>query len=406
MISVDEARNRILDYVAVLPAEEAELMDGLGRVLAEDVRAEESMPPFDNSAMDGYAVRAADVGGASEQAPVSLKVLEDVAAGYTATREVGPDQAIRIMTGAPMPAGADSVVMVERTRRADGGVEVLAPVGDGQNVRRTGEDVAAGDLVLRQGKVLRAGDIGLLASIGRPSVQVVRRPRVAVLSTGDELVEVDEALAPGKIRNSNAYALASQVLEAGGVPELLGIARDTAEHLAEKIKEGLGADVLITSGGVSVGDYDFVKDVLGELGQMLFWKVSMKPAKPLAFGMIGGKPTFGLPGNPTSSMVSFEQFVRPTLLKLAGRSDVLRPEVEVVVSQPIKKKPGRQFFLRVMLNRRDGRIEASLTGPQGSGILRSMSLAQGLLVLPEDAGDLAPGDKAVAQLLYPDDLAG
>ncbi|MHB0976626.1 MAG: molybdopterin molybdotransferase MoeA [Candidatus Aquicultorales bacterium] len=399
MINVDEALVEILDNIKRLPAEEVPVLDALGRTLDEDVLSGIDIPPFDNSAMDGYAVRAEDVAEATESRPAVLQVLEDLAAGYVASNSIGRGEAVRIMTGAPLPAGADAVVMVERTERSDGQVAVRKPVVRSENVRYAGEDVRAGEIVLGRGKTLKPGDIGMLASVGRASVKAVRRPRVAILSTGDELVGIDEPLAPGKIRNSNAYSLAAQAMEAGAVPVLLGIARDTREDLVAKITAGLEADMVLTSGGVSVGDYDLVKQVLGEMGEMVFWKVAMKPAKPLAFGLIEGKPLFGLPGNPTSSMVSFEQFVRPSLLKMSGKTRLTRPVIEVVVDEKIVKKPERRHFLRAILERHDDGVHAKLTGSQGSGILKSMTLADAFLIVPEGVSVVEPGERLKAQLL-------
>lgn len=406
MIGVDEALATVLAEVRVLPEEKVPITSALRRVLAEDVAAEADIPPFDNSAMDGYAVRAVDTRGASRANPVVLEVLEDLAAGRVSTSTIGPGQAIRIMTGAPTPAGADSIVMVEETERGDGTVRIFTEARLGEHVRLAGEDVKRGQVVLPVGRLLRAADIGMLASVGKAEVSVIGSPKVAIITTGDELVDLTEPLAPGKIRNSNAYSLAAQVIESGGVPEILGIARDTHEDVREKIERGLESDIVLTSGGVSVGDYDLVKDVLGGLGRMVFWKVAMKPAKPLAFGILKGKPAFGLPGNPTSSMVSFEQFVRPTILKMSGHKTLHRPEVEVILGETVRKKAGRRHFLRVMLERRDGELVALLTGPQGSGILKSMTLADGLLVLPEDATEVKQGEKAKVQLFNPDVALG
>lgn len=399
MISVDEARDVILSSIPILPSEEVALLDALYRVLDEDVYSDSNIPPFDNSAMDGYAIRAADVGRASAENPVILDVLEDLAAGYVAGQAVGEGQAIRIMTGAPMPQGADSVVKVEETERSNGSVKVFRSVKRGENVRLAGEDVRVGELVLTKGKLLGPGDVGMLASIGKASIKVIRRPRVAVIATGDELVDVGEPLAPGKIRNSNAYSIGAQVLEAGAIPLMVGIARDRRNDLVEKIERGLEADILITSGGVSVGDYDLVKQVLAELGEVVLWKVAMKPGKPLAFGVIQDKPLFGLHGYPTSSMVSFEQFVRPAILKMSGRSDLKRPEIQVVLEDRVVKKPGRRHYLRAVLERKDGEVHAKLTSSQKSGSLKPMTVANALLVIPEDATAIEPGEKVTAQLI-------
>lgn len=403
MISVDEALDRILNQVSELAPQEVDLMDAVGCVLKQEIIARDNIPPFNNSAMDGYAVRYEDLAGASADNPVELSVLEDLPAGYVATSSIGPKQAIRIMTGAPVPDGASAVVMVEKTERTANGVNIFSEPRDGENIRLAGEDVSSGSIVLSPGKVIHAGDIGMLASLGFPRLAVVKRPVVAIIATGDELVDVGDELTPGKIRNSNAYSTAAQVIEAGAIPKILGIARDTEADVRAKISEGLTADAVITSGGVSVGDYDFVKGILDSLGEMLFWKVAMKPAKPLAFGMIDGKPMFGLPGNPTSSMVSFEQFVRPSLLKMAGHSQIRRQLVEVTIGDRIKKKAGRRYFVRVTVAREDGQMVARPSGAQGSGMLTAMTRANALLIMPEEIETYLPGDRANVQVLYPEE---
>ena len=416
MISVEEARRIILENIRPLKETEAkEMCSCLGRVLAFDLMAKENIPPFSNSAMDGFAARAKDLAGASRENPKTLEVIESLAAGYTAKRSVGSMRAIRIMTGAPLPKGADSVVMVEDTEKvksqksevsAEGGsayggknkeefVKIFKAVEKRENVRYAGEDVKKGEIVIKNGTVLKSGHIGLLASLGAGKIKVFRQPRVAILATGDELVEIGQRLSPGKIRNSNAYSLYGQALKMAALPILLGIARDNKKDLEQKIRKGLSADMLLVSGGVSVGDYDFVKDVLKDLGtQMKFWRVAMKPGKPLAFGMMNGVPVFGLPGNPVSSMISFEQFVRPALLKMSGAREISRFYLPAIAKEDFEKKKGLRYFLRVILENKDGQLYASLTGPQGSGILRSMALANGIMELPEDMEVLRKGEKA------------
>ena len=400
MLSVEEARKRVLAAVGMVEVEETPLIDALGLTLAEDAVARDSIPPFDNSAMDGYAVRSADVSCASRDNPVELEVLGDLAAGYAAEVSVGRGQALRIMTGAPMPAGADAVVPVEMTRAQGDRVLVLDCVSEGNNVRRAGEDVKLGETVLATGTAIGPAELGMLASLGYPRPRCFRRARVGIVSTGDELVGVEEELAPGKIRDSNSYTLFGMVREAGAEPLRLGVVRDDAALLEKTILDNLErVDLFITSGGVSVGDYDMVKDVLGKLGEMNFWKVGMRPGKPQAFGHIGGKPLFGLPGNPVSVMVSFEQFVRPAILKMMGRRDIFRPQVTAVLDAPLGRKAGRTEFIRVVAEWREGRYHARPTGPQGSGILRSMVLGNALAVLPEEVGRLEPGVEVTVQLL-------
>ncbi|MBI5343996.1 MAG: molybdopterin molybdotransferase MoeA, partial [Deltaproteobacteria bacterium] len=320
MIQVKEAIGIILEEIKPLKAEETDVLSALDRVLAEDVFAARPNPPWDNSAMDGYALISSDIKGAGPDSPAILNVIYDLPAGSDPKEAVKKGTAVRIMTGAPVPEGADAVVMVENTAKGpDDTVLIRVMARPGENIRKSGEDFKAGELVVKAGSLIRPAEVAMLATIGRPKVKVRRRPRVAIISTGTELVNIDEVPSKGKITNSNGYMLSALVAEAGAEPVHLGIAKDTKEALLEKLGAALSSDCIITSGGVSVGDYDFVKDVLKEMGShMLFWKVALKPGKPLAFGVIGGKPAFGLPGNPISSLVSFEQFVRPALLKMAG----------------------------------------------------------------------------------------
>src|SRR5438128_618578 len=390
MISIEEALGRILSYVDVLPAEQQPLVDALGQVLAADVSSSFDIPPLDNTAMDGYAVRAEDTVGATED-PVQLRVIGELAAGYTFDRTVEPGAAVRIMTGAPVPAGADAIVPFEETdepfqaapsgvRRLAAEVKVLKTAETGANIRRAGEDLRAGQVVVPKGTVLRPSEIGVIASVGTAAVKVIRRPVVAVLSTGDELLEPGERRAGARIYDSNAHSVSALVHRYGGRPMMLGIARDTVEELPAKIHEGLAADLLITSAGVSRGDYDIVKDVLTREGEIDFWTVAMKPGKPLAFGCFhpegeGGRrvPHIGLPGNPVSSMVAFELFGRAAMFKMMGKTDWRRPIVRAIaVDQIVNRDDPRLFLARCIVTERDGRYYASLTGSQGSGILTSM----------------------------------
>lgn len=400
MISVEEALSLILSQIREMGTERVDITSSLGRVIAEDVYSKRNNPPWDNSAMDGYAVRDEDIKGATRENPAILRVIEDLPAGYTAKNPVGKGEAIRIMTGAPVPKGADTVVMVEDTAKEGENVKVFREIPLGENIRRAGEDIKAGELVVPKGTLIRPAEVGIMATCGRAFVSVYQRPRVAVLSTGDELVDVDEDVTEGKIVTSNSYTLSSMAAECGALSFQLGIAKDTREALKAKLLEGLHADVIITSGGVSVGDFDFVKDVLKELGsEMKFWKVAMKPGKPLAFGTIGGKPAFGLPGNPVSCMVCFEQFVRPSLLKMMGHGRIYRPVVDAVLKEDVKKKPGRKHFIRSFVRLEDGRYTVTTTGDQGSGILKSMVLANGLLIFPDELSTLKAGDTVKVQLI-------
>ncbi len=407
MISVEEALDRVLSYVKVLGGEEKPILQCLGQVLDEDVYSPIDVPPRDNSAMDGYAIKAEDTVGATPSSPVYLDVIGEVKAGETAKEKVGALTALRIMTGAPLPQGADSVVQFEDTdedqRRSNRSpltqIGVLCEVPKGKNVRRAGEDIARGQMVLPQGTVLRPADIGVLASIGKETAWVIRRPVVAILATGDELAELGQPLPDGKIYNSNSFTTASQVLRYGGIPKVLGIARDRAGDINGKIKEALSADMLITSGGVSTGDYDLVKDILAKEGKVSFWTVRMKPGKPLAFGMIQGVPHLGLPGNPVSSMITFELFARPAILKMMGKKNLSKPTIEAILESHIENTDGRRIFARAMVRREGECYFARLTGPQGSGILTSMSRANGLVIVPEDVKALAEGDTVKVLML-------
>ena len=382
------------------------LMDG---VLAEDIYAPWDLPPWDNSAMDGFAVRADDLLKKSgESHTEKLKVIEDLPAGYMAKKEVGAGEAIRIMTGAPLPKGADTVVMVEHTKNTESDVTILKEIKKGQNVRSKGEDIKKGELILKKGVTIRPSEVGMLVSMGKATVSVYRKPKVAVMSTGDELVDVGKIttdgsvskLPAGKIVDSNSYTVFSQVLAAGALPIHLGIAKDTKKALKSKIEEALSADVIISSGGVSVGDYDFVKDVLDEIGTVMkFWKVAIKPGKPLAFGMIQNKPYFGLPGNPVSSMVGFEEFVRPALLKMMGKSDIFKNTVDARLTEEIRKKPGRTNFIQSCLKEENGDLLVTPIKIRGSAVMSSMVRANSLIVLKKASSGADAGETVKVQPL-------
>jgi molybdopterin molybdotransferase len=400
MVSVDEALSRILNRIQILGFEKVDIITSLGRVIGEDILAPRNIPPLDNSAMDGYAVRATDIKEASRKNPISLKVIEELPAGALPQMSVTKGEAVRIMTGAPIPKGADAVVMVEDTEKVGEGVRVFQGTPPGENIRRAGEDVKKDDRVISTGSVIRAAEVGMLASVGRAFVSVHQRPVVAILCTGDELVDVHEGIADHKIVSSNSYTLSAQVMECGALPLQLGIAKDDPAEIEAKLREGLRADVMLSSAGVSVGDYDLVKDILGRIGfEMDFWGVAVRPGQPLAFGTIGGKPTFGLPGNPVSSMVSFEQFVRPSLLKMMGHKNLFRPLVEAVLKEEISKKPDRRHFMRAKLSLEENRYVVTTTGPQGSGILNSMVEANSLVIVPEEVTEIKAGEKVRVQIL-------
>ncbi len=399
MISVDSALETILKEIKPLGVESLDIIGSRGRVMGEDIIASRNNPPWDNSAMDGYALRSDDSRTASAEKPVSLKVIYDLPAGSVPGSAVGKGEAVRIMTGAPVPAGADAVIMVERTEANESGTVVIrSSVTAGENIRKSGEDFRAGVVVIRKGAVIRPAEISMLATVGAPFVFVHKRPRVAIVSTGDELVDINEVPAMGKITNCNGYALSALVAECGAIPLQLGIARDTRESLREKLEAAMSADCIISSGGVSVGDYDFVKDVLKDMGsQMIFWKVAMKPGKPLAFGVIGGKPAFGLPGNPISSMVAFEQFVRPALLKMSGRSAIFRTALNARLTKDIKIKPGRTNFVRAELRiDGDGLCATPLDG-QGSGIISTTVRANSYVIVPQDSAGFKKGETVRVQ---------
>ena len=399
MLTVEEARQQMLDTITVLPTEAVGILDSLGTILAEDVYASENIPPFHNSAMDGFAVVAADVLNASEAHPVQLSVVETIQAGRAPTACIQRGSAARIMTGAMMPEGADAVVMQEVTESEGEQVTIFEGVEPDENVRFTGESVKQGDLVMSQGKLIRPQEIAMFASLNRSEVAVYKRPKVAVVSTGDELTPLGEPLAAGKIRDSNRYGICAQIEEAGCDPVDMGIARDDEAETERKFREALeGADALITSGGVSVGEFDVVKTVLSKLGEINFWRVAMKPGKPQAYGIADGKPIFGLPGNPVSSLVVFELFVRPALLKMAGHSELLRPTFKAVLEEEVSNKDGRVSFMRSVITSQDGKHYAKTTGPQGSGILHSLVLANGFIVIPAGA-TIAAGETVEAQFM-------
>jgi molybdopterin molybdotransferase len=389
-----------------LEAEQVPILEATGRVLAKHVYADGDIPPHANSSMDGYAVRAADSVGASAETPALLRVTGDLPAGHVPDGAVTAGTAIRIMTGAPLPPGANAVVKVEDTQAEGEAVRVFAEVEAGNYVRPAGEDVQAGELVLRRGTRLRPQEVGMLAALGHGEVSVTRKPRVAILATGDELVAIDEPLTPGKIRDANSYSNAAQVIEHGGEPILLGIARDQVEELTSRIQSGLNQDIdlFLTSGGVSVGDFDLVKTVLAAQGQIDFWRVRMKPGKPLAFGHLalrhtGRVPVLGLPGNPVSVMVSFEMFVLPALLKMQGLTDWRRPAVTATLMGQIRHKDERRHLVRVRLAWEDDEYHAYLTGSQGSGILSSMVKANALAIISEDWDHVPAGARVPVILL-------
>jgi molybdopterin molybdotransferase len=407
MLSVPEASERILAGIRALPPERVSLPDALGRVLASPIIAPLTIPAWDNSAMDGYAVRASDVATATEESPVVLPVFETVAAGAMPTQPLRPGVATRIMTGAPLPEGADSVIRVEDT---DGGLATVAirsARDAGRNVRHRGEDIAEGARVLECGTPIGAAQIGVLASVGASSVSVYRRPRVAFFGSGDEIVDLDrfsEAMAGRKIVTSNSYTLHAMIRAAGGEPVNLGVTRDDPDELRVAFERAAGADLLVTSAGISAGEFDYVRTVLADLGvELAVWKVRMRPGAPLGFGELRGMPWIGLPGNPVSTMVTFDLFVRPMLRRMLGHDRLFRRPVPVTLEEPVSIGARLTHFLRAVVTvGDDGRMTARLTGPQGSGILTSMATANALLIVPEERPRVDAGETLHALLLTED----
>lgn len=418
MLSVEEALQLVMNNVKRLEEEEKPILDCLGQVLAEDVFSGISVPPLDNSAMDGYALKYKDTLGASLQAPRILKVNEAVLAGGLPEIEVKTGTATRIMTGAPIPAGADSVIQFEDTDEEDrrktfrdkfpAEIGIMHEMKAGANIRNAGESIKKDALVLKKGTVIRPQEIGMMASVGRNRVKVIRRPVMAILATGNEVTEIDQPLPAGKIYNSNSYSIAGQVNRYGGIPRLIGIAADSEEAVRECIRRNADADVLITTGGVSMGDYDLIREVVAKEGEVIFWKVRTKPGKPLTFGKINvtgkdGKAKkilhFGLAGNPVSCMVNFEIFTRPAMLKMMGRTNFNKPTIEAILQDSVGDGDGRRTFARVIVEKHGLDYFARLTGNQGSGILTSMAMANGLAIIPETKPKIEKGERVQVMML-------
>jgi molybdopterin molybdotransferase len=407
LLSVTEARARLLEHFQPLPAERLSLPAAAGRVLAEAVAAAHDIPPFANSSMDGYAVRLADVAGATRQKPAALPVSGDIPAGSGMPAPLGPGTAVRIMTGAPIPAGAEAVVPVEDTddRRDNTGappatIRIFSAGASGANVRPIGQDVRAGQTVLQAGTRLGPPAIGVLAALGRAQVNVHRRPLVAVVSTGDELVSVEQTPGPGQIRDTNGYAVPAAVERYGGVALRLGIARDRADEVRAKLLAAVeaGADLILSTAGVSVGAYDVVKAVVEQEGEIDFWRVRMRPGKPVAFGRVRAVPFIGLPGNPVSALVSFEVFARPAILKMGGQRAWEKPTVSATLTESLTSD-GRESYLRVVLERGGDGYTARSAGDQGSAVLSALVRANGLLIVPEGVTAVRAGEKLSAWVL-------
>ena len=393
MISIEEAQRIILRHIALLPTEELPLLQGLGRVAGEDVHAPWDIPATDNSAMDGYAFSFAAVRGnrllVSGNVPAGVERIPPVAAGET----------VRIMTGAPIPRGCDTVVPIENVETIGDTIRLLGDARPGAHIRKRGEEIRAGQRAIAANSLLRPQEIGMLASLGKTSVRVYRRPKVGVLATGDELLEIGSPPAPGKIINSNSYSIAAQVAASGGDPIMLGIAKDELERTCDRIREGIRRDLLVTTGGVSVGDRDCVKEAIVALGgDIKFWKVHMKPGKPLAFAILEGKPVFALPGNPAAAMISFEVFVRPALLKMTGHTRIFRPTVTAALTESIANKGDRPHLIRVRVEARQDGYVASATGNQSSARLSSLTAANGFVTIAPGTA-LASGESVVVSML-------
>ncbi|MGH7499614.1 MAG: molybdopterin molybdotransferase MoeA [Gemmatimonadales bacterium] len=404
-LAAADAARRILAEISRQPSLRIPLDDALGSTLAEDVVSPIDIPPWANSAMDGYAARAADVGGASAERPVRLRVVEHIQAGGFPGKAVGAGECARIFTGAPVPEGVDSVIRQEDTDQADTVVTITSDRDAGTNIRKAGEDIRRGTTVLREGMQLEPAHLGVLASMARAHPLVYRRPRVAILGSGDEIADIDqpeEILSGRKVASSNTHTLVALVRRAGGEPSNLGIARDSLESLREHLGRAADCDLLVTSAGISVGDHDYVRTVLDEMGaHQRFWRLRMRPGAPVGFGFVGTTPWIGLPGNPVSTMVTFELFVRPAIRWMAGHTLPFRRPVPVRLAEPVSLKPRLQHFLRAIVTETAEGPEARLTGPQGSGILMSMVLANALVVIPEGQFETPAG--AIVQALRLDE---
>ena len=400
MISMEDALEIVLKQVSVLSSERVKLLSSLGRVLSENIYSDFDIPGFNRAAMDGYAVVAKDTVHACPDRPVTLKVIDEVPAGFRVKSAISSGKAIRIMTGAVLPEGADAVVMVEYTEARGDKVMVFRSVKKGENVSFSGEDVKKGELVLPRGTLIRPQEVGMLAALGKTEVYVTRKPKVAIISTGDELIEPGRTLEKGKIYDSNSFSLFSQVLKCGADPERIGIVPDDKDELLHKVKMGLSSNILLLSGGVSEGKYDLVKEVLMEAGvKPLFWKVAVKPGKPTFFGIRKRTLVFGLPGYPVSSMMNFENLVKPAIFKMLGREGYKRIKIKAVLKGEIKNSSGRKNFIRVRLIEENGRYLAIPAPSQKSGVLKSMVWANAVVILSTDIRKVENGEEVLVEIL-------
>jgi len=405
-VSIEEAQNIILNSVRPLNGENISITKSFNRVLYDDIIADIMIPPMDNSAMDGYAVIAEDTHGATKKNPVKLQVTGEIQAGASlAGQEVSKGKAIRIMTGAPMPKGADSVVMFEDTEEEAGYVKIFSETFEYNNYRFAGENIKKGDKVLQKGDRLRSADVGILASLNYRTVNVYKQPTVSIISTGDELADIGEEMKVGQIRNSNAYSLYSEVKKYSGLPEYLGIAKDTVKDTREIFLKALKSDVVISTGGVSMGRYDFVKEIYSDLHiETQFEWVNVKPGRPCTFGIKDNKLIFGLPGNPVSTLTSFIQFVRPALLRLMGAKRIRKPVLSAFLEEDVNKQPGKVYLVRGYFSIKNNEFYVSTTGNQNSSVLRSMSNANCLIIIPEDITNVQAGEKVAIQLIDHDEI--
>ncbi len=402
MISVEEAQKIVLDSGLKPVVKKLPILESLGLVLAEDIISSDNIPIYDNSAMDGYAVRSIDIKGAEKSYPIRLVLAsEDIPAGKIPKSKVNPGFCMSIMTGAPLPKGADSVIMKEDTQRDTTSIMVFREIEKGENVRYCGEDIKKGSTVFKKGDSINPGTIGVLASLGKSEIRVYGSPVIGVLSTGDEVIDIDEKLVAGKVRDSNSYSLSAQIKEMGIEYKKFDRAPDDEALLLKKIKRSLEeCDILLLTGGISVGDYDLVKDILESVGaRLLFWRVNQKPGRPLAFFEYKDKYIFGLPGNPVSVMVCFEMYVRPMIRKSMGSGNLFRPEVMAEALHDFKNKTGRINFARVIVEEKNGQYFFKSTGMQGSGILTSMARANGIAQFPINMGNVKKGSKVKVYLL-------
>jgi molybdopterin molybdotransferase len=405
-VSVEEARNIVLNSITPLGFDKVDIFNAPGRVLFENIISDIANPPLDNSAMDGYAVIAEDTRGASINNPVRLKVIAEIQAGghYTA-KKVLQGTAIRIMTGGPIPEGADSVIQFEDTEEEKDIVKVFREINKHDNYRFAGEDIKKGDIVLYQGDRLSSAAMGLLSSLNYKNINVYKQPEVAIISTGNEIADIGDDIKPGQIRNSNSYTLYSEVKKYSAIPRYLGIVNDTMKDMKTKFTQAMESDIIISTGGVSMGKYDFVKDIYSEMGiEILFERVKVKPGRPCTFARKGQKLIFGLPGNPVSTMTSFIQFVRPAILKLMNAKKINKPIVNAYITEDITKEPGRLYLLRGYFFIKNNEFHVNTTGPQGSGILTSMSAANCLIILPENTSEVKAGEKVAIQLIDHDEI--